>query len=116
MGADPAGVGRRFRARRPGRRARERRDAHLRGARRRAGRQMQLRAAALTALFALGFDLLFFAVSELPATGPVALALLALSGELGLRGERRDTARQGAALAGGRRGYTLSCLVGPAPT
>jgi hypothetical protein len=83
---------------------------------RRAGRQMQLRAAALTALFALGFDLLFFAVSELPATVPVALALLALSGELGLRGERRDTVRQGAALAGGRRGYTLARLDGPATT
>ena len=52
---------------------------------RRAGRRLQLRAAALTALVALGFDLLFFAVSELPATVPVALALLALSGELGLR-------------------------------
>ncbi len=39
------------------------------------GRSAQLRAAALTAILALGFDLLFFAVDELPATVPVALAL-----------------------------------------
>jgi hypothetical protein len=40
------------------------------------GRSLQLRAAALTAILALGFDLLFFVVDELPATVPVALALL----------------------------------------
>ncbi len=40
------------------------------------GRRLQLRAAALTAALALGFDLLFFFVDELPATVPVALALL----------------------------------------
>jgi hypothetical protein len=40
------------------------------------GRKLQLRGALLTALLALGFDLLFFLVSELPATVPVALALL----------------------------------------
>jgi len=40
------------------------------------GRSPQLRAAALTAILALGFDLLFFLVNELPATVPVALALL----------------------------------------
>jgi hypothetical protein len=40
------------------------------------GRSAQLRAAALTATLALGFDLLFFAVDELPATVPVALALM----------------------------------------
>jgi hypothetical protein len=40
------------------------------------GRQGQLRAAALTAVLALCFDLLFFLVDELPATVPVALALL----------------------------------------
>ncbi|HWX52502.1 MAG TPA: hypothetical protein VNY34_04375, partial [Solirubrobacteraceae bacterium] len=39
---------------------------------------LQLRGAALTALLALGFDLLFFFVSELPATVPVALALVVL--------------------------------------
>jgi hypothetical protein len=40
------------------------------------GREWQLRAAALTAILALGFDLLFFLVDELPATVPVASALI----------------------------------------
>ncbi len=40
------------------------------------GRSVQLRAAALTALLAIGFDMLFFFVDELPATVPVALALV----------------------------------------
>jgi hypothetical protein len=40
------------------------------------GRVWQLRAAALTAVLALGFDLLFFLVDELPATVPVASALI----------------------------------------
>jgi hypothetical protein len=40
------------------------------------GRSLQLRAAALTALLAMCFDLLFFLVDELPATVPVALALI----------------------------------------
>jgi hypothetical protein len=39
-------------------------------------RSLQLRVAALTAVLALGFDLLFFLVDELPATVPVALALV----------------------------------------
>jgi hypothetical protein len=39
-------------------------------------RRVQLRAAALTTLLALGFDLLFFLVDELPATVPVTLALI----------------------------------------
>jgi hypothetical protein len=39
-------------------------------------RPLQLRSAALTAILALGFDLLFFLVDELPATVPVALALI----------------------------------------
>jgi hypothetical protein len=43
-----------------------------------AGSSLQLRGARLTALLALGFDLLFLLVSELPATVPVALALLLL--------------------------------------
>jgi hypothetical protein len=38
----------------------------------------QPRGALMTAAFALGFDLLFFLVNELPATVPVALALLAV--------------------------------------
>jgi hypothetical protein len=42
------------------------------------GRSLQLRAAALSAVLALCFDLLFFFVHELPATVPVALTLIAL--------------------------------------
>jgi hypothetical protein len=38
----------------------------------------QRRATALVAIFALAFDLLFFAVDVLPATVPVALALAAV--------------------------------------
>jgi hypothetical protein len=38
-------------------------------------RRLQLRAAMLVAILALGLDLLFFAVDTLPATVPVALAL-----------------------------------------
>jgi hypothetical protein len=41
-------------------------------------RSLQLRGAALVTGFALLFDLLFFAVDELPATVPVALGLVAL--------------------------------------
>lgn len=40
------------------------------------GRELQLRGAVLTALIALVLDLLFFFVDELPATVPVALALI----------------------------------------
>jgi hypothetical protein len=40
------------------------------------GRSSQLRGAVLSAILALGFDLLFFLVDELPATVPVALALI----------------------------------------
>jgi hypothetical protein len=43
-----------------------------------AGSTLQLRGAALTAVLALCFDLLFFFVDELPATVPVAVALVAL--------------------------------------
>jgi len=42
------------------------------------GRSAQLRGAALTVVFALAFDLLFFFLDELPATVPVAAALLVL--------------------------------------
>jgi hypothetical protein len=41
-------------------------------------RRLQLTGAALTAIFALSFDLLFFAVDSLPATVPIALTLAAL--------------------------------------
>ncbi|MGN6276567.1 MAG: hypothetical protein ACTHNP_11675 [Solirubrobacterales bacterium] len=47
------------------------------------GRRLQLRGAALAALFCVAFDLLFFAVDELPSTVPIALTLAAL--ELGRR-------------------------------
>jgi hypothetical protein len=43
-----------------------------------AGRSLQWRAARLTMLLALCFDLLFFFVNELPATAPVALTLTLL--------------------------------------
>ena len=43
-------------------------------------RREQLWGAALTAAFALCFDLLFLVVDELPATVPVAVALIALAG------------------------------------
>jgi hypothetical protein len=43
------------------------------------GRAWQLRGAALTAALALAFDLLFLLVNELPATVPVALALIAVA-------------------------------------
>jgi hypothetical protein len=43
-----------------------------------AGAPLQLRGARLTALLALVFDLLFLLVNELPATVPVALALVLL--------------------------------------
>lgn len=41
-------------------------------------RRLQLTGAALTAAFALAFDLLFFFVDQLPATVPIALALATL--------------------------------------
>jgi hypothetical protein len=44
----------------------------------RGGADVQLRAAALAALLALCFDLLFFVLNELPATVPVALTLILL--------------------------------------
>lgn len=56
-------------------------------------RRLQLRAAALVAFIALAFDLLFFAVDQLPATVPVALALAAL--ELESRRRVRAGSRPG---------------------
>jgi hypothetical protein len=41
-------------------------------------RRLQLTGSALVAVIALGFDLLFFAVDQLPATVPIALALALL--------------------------------------
>jgi hypothetical protein len=43
-----------------------------------ADRRLQLTGAALAAVLCLGFDLLFFAVDQLPATVPIALALAVL--------------------------------------
>jgi hypothetical protein len=57
------------------------------------GRELQLRAAALTALIALCLDLFFFLVDELPATVPVALALVAVLLRCGLRSAAAGEAR-----------------------
>jgi hypothetical protein len=67
-----------------------------------AGRRAQLRGAALTALLALAFDTLFFAVRELPATVPVALALL-VSAAWERRSARRRSRPQAADVAPGPR-------------
>jgi hypothetical protein len=56
------------------------------------GRSTQTRAAALTALLALGFDLLFFVVEELPATVPVALTLIVVVLARRWRPSRREEA------------------------
>jgi hypothetical protein len=52
-------------------------------------RHLQLRAAAVAAILALAFDLLFFAISELPATVPIALTLAVTE----LRNRRRVIGR-----------------------
>jgi hypothetical protein len=62
-----------------------------------AGPALQRRAALLTALLALCFDLLFFFVDELPATVPVALTLLLLAAR------KRAAARRGRARAAAER-------------
>src|SRR5271154_6945611 len=67
-----------------------------------ATRPLQLRTARLTALLALGFDLLFFLVDELPATVPVALALIAVTVSRRRRSARRGRARAGSPLASAR--------------
>jgi hypothetical protein len=54
-------------------------------------RALQLRGAALAGVVCLAFDLLFFAVDELPATVPIALTLAILE----LDGRLRDTATAG---------------------
>jgi hypothetical protein len=58
------------------------------------GRRGQLRAAVLTAALALCFDLLFFLVHELPATVPVALALIVLVLRRRRRSARSPRARE----------------------
>lgn len=61
-------------------------------------RRLQLRGAALAAVIGLSFDLLFFAVDELPATVPIALTLAALE----LTSSRRGRATS-AGTSGSRR-------------
>ncbi|HET9153475.1 MAG TPA: hypothetical protein VFN85_05110 [Solirubrobacterales bacterium] len=56
-------------------------------------RRLQLRGAALAAIIGLTFDLLFFAINELPATVPIALTLAAL--ELAGRAKPGRSAWQG---------------------
>jgi hypothetical protein len=63
------------------------------------GRRWQLRGAALAVLLALGLDLLFFFVDELPATLPVALTLLVL---MAYRGGLRRTRIQTGSQTGSR--------------
>lgn len=66
------------------------------------GRAPQLRAARLTAMFAICFDLLFFLVNELPATVPVALALVLVS--IGVRRRSGPSRWRGARAAPMRAG------------
>jgi hypothetical protein len=56
-------------------------------------RRGQLEAAALTLVFAAVFDLLFLFVSELPATVPVALALIVMEARERLSAPRRQLLR-----------------------
>lgn len=53
----------------------------------------QLLGAGLVVVLALGFDLLFFAVDQLPATVPVAVALALVTWRAGRFERRRQTAR-----------------------
>jgi hypothetical protein len=76
------------------------------------GRRMQRGAAALAALLAVAFDLLFFFVDELPATVPVALTLIIVV----LVRRRAPARRQGGAASSteplrrpGTRRQTRSC-------
>jgi hypothetical protein len=75
------------------------------------GRSLQLRAAMLTALLALCFDLLFLLVNELPATVPVALTLILLIVARSRRSSRRRARRSGASEQGRQR----PCSEPPAP-
>jgi hypothetical protein len=53
-------------------------------------RRLQLRGALLAAAIGLSFDLLFFAVDELPATVPIALTLAVLELPVRWRSDRRE--------------------------
>jgi len=65
-------------------------------------RQLQLRATGLAAFLALAFDLLFFFVSELPATVPIALTLAVL--ELSARRRPVSDSASGPLTPSGPRG------------
>jgi hypothetical protein len=74
-------------------------------------RPLQLRGALLTALFALSFDLLFLLVNELPATVPVAAALIVLI----LKGRRANARPRPAPPVGlpGRRAHAARTPAAP---
>jgi hypothetical protein len=80
-----------------------------------AGRSLQLRATTLTALLALCFDLLFFLVEELPATVPVALALILLIVARARRSPRWPPARARAASERDHRRSRPELRAPPAP-
>jgi hypothetical protein len=67
------------------------------------GRSAQRMGAVLTAVFALALDLLFFFVDELPATVPVALAMIAVVA-IRRRSERRGESTRTAPHPDGPRG------------
>ena len=52
------------------------------------GRRLQMKGAVIAAILCVGFDLLFFAVDELPSTVPIALTLAVLELTRGARPER----------------------------
>jgi hypothetical protein len=76
------------------------------------GRAQQARGAVLAAGFALAFDLLFFAVDELPATVPIALTLIVATALHRRRSARSGRARSPAAPADRR---PTRALPAPAP-
>ena len=80
------------------------------------GRSLQLGAARLTALLALGFDLLFFAVDELPATVPVAVTLLILLAVRRWRPSRRPWLGRAPGTSARGRGRTARGPSAPART
>jgi hypothetical protein len=80
-----------------------------------AGRSLQLRATALTVLLALCFDLLFLLVNELPATVPVALALILLIVVRARRSPRWPPARASAACEQDHLHSRPGLLARPAP-
>ena len=76
-------------------------------------RRRQLSAALLTLVFAAAFDLLFFVVTELPATVPVALAMLTLEAWDRLRDR---SPRRTSVLSAGRRRSTPEGATPPPAT